>query len=132
MGTDLFYAETFNTEAKSIATVWPFYYEADLYRRLKRIKRRVDPDNVFQTPFTIPIDDDGNKRGKGAKGQNGRSAESFAAAAPSTSSALIGIKIYPSALFLVTVCLLIASCVMSLCICKACRAPMKYTKCEVQ
>jgi len=161
--TDLFYAEPLNADAKSIATewlatswgewlanglfndgvdermtwatnagsvdietVWPFYYEADLYRRLKRIKRRVDPDNVFQTPFTIPIDDDGNKRG--------RSAESFAAAAPSTSSALIGIQIYPSALFLVTVCLLIASCVVSVCICKACQlqAPRKYTKCEVQ
>merc|ERR1712087_1044154 len=73
-----------NFGSVDIEMVWPFYYEANKYQRLKRIKRRVDPRNVFQTPFTIPVEGGGGK-GKGAKGQNGFVEESTAPAAPVSS-----------------------------------------------
>merc|ERR1719295_2091568 len=110
-----------NFGSVDIETVWPFYYEADKYQRLKRIKRRVDPRNVFQTPFTIPVKGGGGK-GKGAKGQTGFMEESTAPAAPvsslSTGSRLIELRL--SAMSVTTGLGSLVAVVLALNICVMC------------
>lgn len=64
LGTGVFnegrdYRMTWSTfENLDIEEAWSFYFDADQYERLRRIKKKVDPMNLFQNQFTIPIDED--------------------------------------------------------------------------